>query len=51
MFSLEARNVGRVTFGRGSLAQLSTIVEDHRREAASRGNDDRILFLVDSRDR
>ena len=47
VFGLEARNVGRVTIGRGSLVHLSTILKDHRRQAASCGDDDRILFIVD----
>ena len=47
MPGVEARNVGRVAFGRGSLARLSTILENRRREAASGGTDDRVLFVVD----
>lgn len=47
MPGIEARNVGRVAFGRGSLARLSTTLESRRREAVSGGTDDRVLFVVD----
>ena len=43
----ESRNVDRVTFGRGSLSQLSGIVENRRQQAASCDVDNRTLYLVD----
>ena len=45
--NLEARNVGRVTFGKGSLVQLPGIVQNRRREAGYRGENERVLYLVD----
>ncbi len=45
--ALEARNVDRVVFGKGSLSHLSRIVEDCRQQLTGRDESDRVLFLVD----